>query len=132
MLPAWTRSRKRKAIGTAKQYFFDVGVARHLQRRSGLARRSPEFGEAFESYLLHEIATYIDYTDPAVPLAYRTAKAGFVARASPGAVRKRNETVTSGGGIHRAAPVHDFLRISTKGAIAGFGRDGEPRSCTVV
>jgi predicted AAA+ superfamily ATPase len=70
MLPAWTRSRTRKAIGTAKQYFFDVGVARHLQRRSGLARRSPEFGEAFESYLFHEIASYIDYTDPEVPLAY--------------------------------------------------------------
>jgi predicted AAA+ superfamily ATPase len=70
MLPAWTRTRTRKAIGTAKQYFFDVGVARHLQRRSGLARRSPEFGEAFESYIFHEIATYIDYTDPAVPLAY--------------------------------------------------------------
>jgi predicted AAA+ superfamily ATPase len=70
MLPAWTLTRTRKAIGTAKHYFFDVGVARYLQRRSGLARRSPEYGEAFESYIFHEIATYIDYTDPATPFAY--------------------------------------------------------------
>jgi predicted AAA+ superfamily ATPase len=70
MLPAWTRTRTRKAIATAKHYFFDVGVARYLQRRSGLARRSPEFGEAFESYIFHEITAYIDYADPAIPLAY--------------------------------------------------------------
>jgi predicted AAA+ superfamily ATPase len=68
-LPAWTRSRTRKAIGTAKHYFFDIGVVRHLQHRSGLQRRSPEFGEAFESYIYHELRTYIDYTDD-VPLAY--------------------------------------------------------------
>lgn len=76
-LPAWTRTRRRKAIETAKHYFFDVGVARYLQRRSGLARRSPEFGEAFESYIFHEIATYIDYNDPAVPLAYWRSTSGY-------------------------------------------------------
>src|SRR5712691_595423 len=69
LLPAWTRTRTRKAIGTAKHYFFDVGVVRHLQHRAGLARRSPEFGDAFESYIFHELSTYIDYTE-AVPLAY--------------------------------------------------------------
>jgi predicted AAA+ superfamily ATPase len=75
-LPAWNRTRTRKAIGTAKHYFFDVGVARHLQHRSGLARRSPEFGEAFESYIFHELSTYIDYTEP-VPLAYWRSTSGF-------------------------------------------------------
>jgi predicted AAA+ superfamily ATPase len=68
-LPAWTHSRSRKAITTAKHYFFDIGVARHLQHRSGLAPRSPEFGEAFETFVFHEIASYIDYTED-VPLAY--------------------------------------------------------------
>ncbi len=75
-LPAWTRTRTRKAIGTAKHYFFDVGVVRHLQHRSGIARRSPEFGEAFESYIFHELSTYIDYTE-AVPLAYWRSTSGF-------------------------------------------------------
>jgi len=68
-VPAWTRTRTRKAIGTAKHYFFDVGVVRHLQHRSGLSRRSPEFGEAFESFIFHELSTFIAYTE-AVPLAY--------------------------------------------------------------
>ena len=75
-LPAWTRTRTRKAIGTAKHYFFDSGVVRHLQHRSGLARRSPEFGEAFESYIFHEISTYIDYTE-AMPLAYWRSTSNF-------------------------------------------------------
>ena len=74
---AWTRSRTRKAISTAKHYyFFDVGVVRHLQHRSGLARRSPEFGEAFESFIFHELSTFIDYTEP-MPLAYWRSSSNF-------------------------------------------------------
>lgn len=75
-LPAWGRTRTRKAIGTAKHYFFDVGVVRHLQHRSGLSARSPEFGEAFESYIFHELSTYIDYTE-ALPLAYWRSTSNF-------------------------------------------------------
>ena len=75
-LPAWTRTRTRKAIGTAKHYFFDVGVVRYLQHRTGLARRSPEFGTAFESYIFHELSTYIDYTEP-TPLAYWRSTSNF-------------------------------------------------------
>ncbi len=77
MLPAYTRTRTRKAIGTAKHYFFDGGVARHLQHRSGLARRSPEFGEAFESYTFHEVSAYIDYTDASIPLGYWRSTSNF-------------------------------------------------------
>jgi predicted AAA+ superfamily ATPase len=75
-VPAWTKSRSRKAISTAKHYFFDVGVVRHLQHRSGLARRSPEFGEAFESFIFHELSTFIDYTEP-MPLAYWRSTSNF-------------------------------------------------------
>ena len=75
-VPAWTKSRSRKAISTAKHYFFDIGVVRHLQHRSGLARRSPEFGEAFESFIFHELSTFIDYTEP-MPLAYWRSTSNF-------------------------------------------------------
>jgi predicted AAA+ superfamily ATPase len=75
-VPAWTKTRTRKAISTAKHYFFDVGVVRHLQHRSGLARRSPEFGEAFESFIFQELSTFIDYTEP-VPLAYWRSTSNF-------------------------------------------------------
>ena len=36
-VPAFTETCKRKAISTSKYYLFDIGLARHLQRRRGLA-----------------------------------------------------------------------------------------------
>lgn len=60
-VPAWKKSRMRKAVSTGKIYFFDIGVARYLQYRKGLQAKSPEFGEAFEGYFFHELSTYLDY-----------------------------------------------------------------------
>jgi len=60
-LPAWRKSVKRKPLSTAKFFFFDVGIARYLQGRREMTRRSPEFGEAFEAYIYHELKTYCDY-----------------------------------------------------------------------
>ncbi|MBI3448660.1 MAG: ATP-binding protein [Acidobacteria bacterium] len=57
---AWDRSKKRKPIVSSKYYFFDVGVASALQGRL-VRRRTPEFGIAFETWLLHELASYRDY-----------------------------------------------------------------------
>ena len=60
-VPALTESRKRKAISTSKYYLFDVGVARHLQGRRGLAPGTAEYGNAFESYVFQEIRAFCDY-----------------------------------------------------------------------
>jgi uncharacterized protein len=60
-LVAWTGSKKRKAITASKFYFFDIGVARILQAKRTLERNSPDFGEAFETYICHELRSYIDY-----------------------------------------------------------------------
>jgi len=60
-LPAWTRSRKRKAIGTAKIYLFDPGITRILQGRSQVNAGSPEYGHLFETFIFHELKTYCDY-----------------------------------------------------------------------
>jgi predicted AAA+ superfamily ATPase len=76
-LPAWTKTVKRKAIGKSKLYFFDVGVVRHLQHRRGLRRRAPEFGEAFETYIHHELRSYIDYAHPGGELCYWRSRSGF-------------------------------------------------------
>jgi uncharacterized protein len=62
-LPAWTHSQKRKPISTAKLYLFDLGVARILQDRNTINPNTPEFGEAFESYIFHELKTFADYHD---------------------------------------------------------------------
>jgi predicted AAA+ superfamily ATPase len=75
-LPPWKASRTRKPIVTPKFYFFDVGVARHLQHRHGLRVGSPEFGEAFEAYLHHELRTYLDYSGGG-ELCYWRSKSGF-------------------------------------------------------
>ena len=61
-LPPWKKSKTRKPISTSKFYFFDGGVARFLQNRSLIQERSPEFGDAFETYFFHELKTFVDYT----------------------------------------------------------------------
>jgi len=60
-LPAWKKTVKRKPASTSKFYFFDSGVARFFQRRKGLQLGSTEAGEAFESYIFHELRTFLDY-----------------------------------------------------------------------
>jgi len=75
-LPAWKKSQKRKPISTAKCHWFDSGVARTLQQR-GLAQiGTPEFGEAFENYIFHELQTFTDYC-ALLPLAYWRSISGF-------------------------------------------------------
>jgi uncharacterized protein len=59
-VPAWKLTTKRKPIGTSKYYFFDVGVVGALQGRE-FRLGTPEFGEAFETLLLHELLCYRDY-----------------------------------------------------------------------
>jgi predicted AAA+ superfamily ATPase len=61
-LPAWKRSKKRKPLVSSKFYFFDIGVAGVLQGRR-FAPGTPEYGEAFETYVAHELRAYRDYND---------------------------------------------------------------------
>lgn len=59
-LPAWRKSAKRKPVASSKYYFFDVGVVSALQGR--LVRPgTPEFGAAFETWVMHELASWADY-----------------------------------------------------------------------
>jgi predicted AAA+ superfamily ATPase len=77
LLP-WTKSIKRKAISTAKFYFFDIGVARHLQKRTVLERNSSDFGDAFETYIHHELKTYNDYCHGGLlPMSFWRSKSGM-------------------------------------------------------
>ena len=71
-VPAFTESRRRKAISTSKYYLFDIGLARHLQGRRGLAPGTPEYGNAFESYIFQEIKAFCDYHRLAAPRYWRS------------------------------------------------------------
>lgn len=59
----WNKTIKRKPLSTSKFYFFDPGVVRILQNRSPIRMGSPEFGEAFETLIYHELKTYSEYSD---------------------------------------------------------------------
>ena len=74
-LPAWRASRKRKPISASKYYFFDVGVVAALQGRA-FRPGTPEFGPAFETYLMHELAAHRDYAG-GEPLSHWRSTSGF-------------------------------------------------------
>jgi predicted AAA+ superfamily ATPase len=74
-LPAWRKSKKRKPLASSKYYFFDVGVVAALQGRE-FRQGTPEFGEAFETYLMHELISYSDYVSGEA-LSYWRSTSGF-------------------------------------------------------
>lgn len=71
-VPAFTDTRRRKAISTSKYYLFDVGVARHLQGRRGLAPGTSEYGMAFESFIGQEIRAWCDHHRHPAPRYWRS------------------------------------------------------------
>lgn len=76
-LQAWRRSRVRKPIVSSKYYFFDIGVARALQRDVGRGLAPLEQGRAFETWLLHELRAWIDYNQRYETLKYWRSQSGF-------------------------------------------------------
>jgi uncharacterized protein len=74
-LPPWKKTKKRKPLASSKYYFFDVGVVSSLQGRR-FRPGTPEFGEALETYLMHELISYSDYVSQA-PLSYWRSTTGF-------------------------------------------------------
>lgn len=75
-LPAWRVSVKRKPIVSSKYYFFDVGVARHLQGRTILPK-TKDFGEAFETLLFMELSAWRDYVGGEPALSFWRSTSGF-------------------------------------------------------
>ena len=69
-VPVWRKGQSRKTVETAKFYLFDTGVTRRLQRRKELVRGTPEYGYAFESWILHEISAYADACRRDAEIAY--------------------------------------------------------------
>jgi len=63
-------------MATSKLYFFDIGVARHLRNEGRLLPRSPAFGEAFETFLFHELRAWQDYVRGGT-LHYWRSTSGF-------------------------------------------------------
>ena len=62
---------------TAKFYLFDTGVVRRLQGRKSLERGTPEYGHAFESWVLHELSSYADAMRREAEISYWRTRTGL-------------------------------------------------------
>lgn len=76
MLPAWTKTVKRKAISTAKFYFFDIGVMHQLIGVKALEPHSNLYGRAFEHFIAMELRAYLSYHRKHQTLSYWRSKNG--------------------------------------------------------
>ena len=76
LLP-YTSTLKRKAIKTAKFYFFDIGVVRILRRLPPIVPEGADFGEFFEHYIFMELKAYLDYRKPSSRLSYWRSLSGY-------------------------------------------------------
>lgn len=74
-LPAWRESTVRKPLVSSKYYLFDVGVAGTIQGRT-FRKGTPEYGEALETFLLHELISCRDYGSEE-PVYYWRSTSGF-------------------------------------------------------
>ncbi len=61
MLEPWGHTKKRKAIATAKFYFFDCGVTHSLTGTQTLDRNSDLYGKSFEQWIGLELRSYLAY-----------------------------------------------------------------------
>ena len=76
LLPAWTESKKRKAIKTGKFYFFDPGITHILAGTEALDRNSNLYGKSFEQFICMELRAYLSYTRKKLTLTYWRSKNG--------------------------------------------------------
>ncbi|MCH9644248.1 MAG: ATP-binding protein [Gammaproteobacteria bacterium] len=66
----WQHSVKRKAISTARFYFFDTGVKNKLAQISHIPEQSDLYGQAFEHFVAMELRAYISYLRKKLPLCF--------------------------------------------------------------
>ncbi|MBF0316066.1 MAG: ATP-binding protein [Oligoflexia bacterium] len=61
LLEPWKESKKRKAIQTAKFYFFDIGVTNAILGKSSVPQSGYDFGKLFEHFIYMEIKAALSY-----------------------------------------------------------------------
>ena len=77
LLEPFTKSKRRKAISTAKFYFFDVGVCNFLAGRKGIKPRTELFGKVLEHFIFTELKAYLSYANDSRPLSFWRSKSGY-------------------------------------------------------
>ena len=70
LVPPFLDTSKRKAVTTAKFFWFDLGVANVLTGRTNLRHGTAEYGKALEHLIFCELRAYIAYHHVDIKLAY--------------------------------------------------------------
>ncbi|MBM3739261.1 MAG: ATP-binding protein [Acidobacteria bacterium] len=76
-LPAFTGTKARKPVTSAKLYLFDVGVANILMGRGRVEPGTEGFGRALEHQIFLELRAFLDYTLQPLPLTYWRSTSQF-------------------------------------------------------
>lgn len=76
-IPAYTHRVKRRVIQSPRFYYFDVGIANFLLKRSRLRPGSPEFGHALEHFIIQEIIAYHGYSEKSGNISYWRTTSGY-------------------------------------------------------
>ena len=80
-VPAYTKTKKRKAYSSSKFYMFDLGVIRQLLGFEKIEAGSTEYGKFFETFIAMELRAYIGYRSRPklniTPLCYWRSLSGF-------------------------------------------------------
>ena len=76
-LPAWRQGMRRKPSTRSKFYFFDTGVVSILLGRKELQQGTTDFGFAFETWLMHELSSWVDYVGIEQTLSHWRSHSGY-------------------------------------------------------
>lgn len=77
LVPAYTKTIKRKAMSSAKFYLFDPGITNVLLGRKSVSRKTKEFGGLLEQLIFGELSAYFDYQGIPSPISYWRSTSKF-------------------------------------------------------
>lgn len=77
MVPAFTRTVKRRLNQSPRFYFFDVSLPNYLLHRQSMQPGSDDFGHAFEHLMIQEIIAYLGYYEKENTLSYWHTYTGY-------------------------------------------------------
>lgn len=87
LIPAFTMSKKRKAVASPKFYYYDVGIANYLLGRKAMQPGSDDFGHAFEHLIIQELVAWLGYHRSDEKLSYWRTANGYEVDAVIGEAR---------------------------------------------
>ena len=77
MLPAYTRTIKRRLVQSPKFYYLDVGIPNYLLSRTPLIPDTADYGHAFEHLMVQELRAYLGYHHSRKQLSYWRTSSGI-------------------------------------------------------